>query len=283
MTRSTRTRASRARTPLPHPRGTVRRPGLTPALLVAGSLWMTAGCYGPMYNTPYGYPTYPGQPGGQYYPGGTVVPGGTILGPGTQTYDTPAPAGTSGGDAPPFNSGTGGGATNRPVPDYPDDGRYYPTGGAGAASGAGTSPERVGSWPVDPGSGSSGSSSTPPNGAAPANDEFLQPTTPETNQISHSREVTSVSTIPFSHEARYGWLQGVVSYDAHDRSWGIVYDADPDAYDPHAGYLTLGHDPRLGTLQDGAIVRVHGQVDPVLKDQFGRATYVVSKITPVGG
>lgn len=291
MTRSSRSRAAHA-TPFPRDFLDQTTPGRRAtaitgvrcgaALLASGALLVAAGCYGPMYSAPYGYPTSPGQPGGQYYPGGTVVPGGTILGPGSQTYDTPAPTGTSGGDAPPFGSGSGGGATNRPVPDYNDDGRYYPT-GSGAASGSGAAPDRVGNWPVDPGTGNSGSSSPPAGGNAPANDEFLEPTTPDINPISHSRDVTSVNSIPFGHEARYSWLQGVVSYDPRDRSWGIVYDASPDERDAHAGYLTLSPDPRFNALQDGSVVRVHGQVDPVVKDQFGRATYVVSKIAPVGG
>jgi hypothetical protein len=261
------------------------------------TLLLSAGCYGPMYSQPYGYPTYPGQPAGTpYYPGGTVAPGGTILGPGsgTPTFDG---SGSSGGNAPLYNgnsgSSTGGSDTsNRPVPNYPDpaggSSPYYT--GPGGTSGQTGAPsrDRIGSasGDLEPHPAAGGNSGSAPAGSD-WNDnsgEFQTPIDTDANPISLSREVTSAAMQRYGYDpSGHAWLQGVVSFDPQDRTWGIVYSVNPDTQDPYAGYLTLAHDPRLSTLHDGDVVRLDGQVDPVARDQFGRATYLVSRITPVGG
>lgn len=263
------------------------------ALLPWGAcLLLLAGCYGPMYNQPYGYPTYPGQPGSPYYPGGTVAPGGTMLGPGTPTFDSNS--GSSGGNAPPFNSGSSGsGSTdtsNRPVPEYRDPvgGSPYYTEpkGAGGQAGAG-SPERIGNRPGElepnPATGGGGGSGTTLDfGTEGTNERFEPPIDPNASPISFQRDVTAV-------DPRYGydpdghdWLQGIVSFDPQDRCWSIVYSLNPDPADPYAGYLTLAQDPRFEVLRDGDVVRVEGQVDPVARDQTGRAVYLVSQLSPAG-
>lgn len=270
-------------------------PPLARTRAVCATLLLSAGCYGPMYNSPYGYPTYPGQPGGTpYYPGGTVAPGGTILGPGTPTFDNGT--GPSGGNAPYYNSNPGTGGTdtsNRPVPNYGDPtsgGPYYtaPGGTGGQAGAAGR--DRLGNVPGDlePHPAAGGSSGSSPAGGFgnenPGELNFEPPIDTNANPISLSREVTSAAAPRYGYDPNcHAWLQGVVSFDPQDRTWGIVYSVNPDAQDPYAGYLTLAQDPRFSTLHDGDVVRVDGQVDPVARDQFGRATYLVSRITPIGG
>jgi hypothetical protein len=81
--------------------------------------------------------------------------------------------------------------------------------------------------------------------------------------------------------AGHRWLQGVVSYDPRDKSWGIVYSIDPQPNDPHAGYLTLVNDPRLAALKDGDVVRLDGQIDPTRLDFSNRPSYAVQQITPI--
>jgi hypothetical protein len=261
------------------------------------TLLLSAGCYGPMYSQPYGYPTYPGQPAGTpYYPGGTVAPGGTILGPGsgTPTFDGSG-AGSSGGNAPLYNSGSGAGGTdtsNRPVPNYDDPrsgGPYYTNPNSTSGQPGSTARDRLGNVPGDlephpAAGGNTGSSPTGGFDAGNPGDAFEKPIDTNANPISLSREVTSAATPRYGYDSTgHAWLQGVVSFDPQDRTWGIVYSVNPDAQDPFAGYLTLAHDPRLSTLHDGDVVRLDGQVDPVARDHFGRATYLVSRITPVRG
>ncbi len=268
-------------------------PPFTRFRTACATLLLSAGCYGPMYNQPYGYPTYPGQPGTPYYPGGTVAPGGTILGPGsgTPTFD-----GNSGGNAPLYNgnsgSSTGGTDTsNRPVPNYTEpaggSSPYYTPGGTSGQTGA-TSRDRLGSAPggVEPNPAAGGNTgSSPAGGFDPGNsgDLFEKPIDTNANPISLSREVTSVATPRYGYDpAGHAWLQGVVSFDPQDRCWSIVYSLNPDPADPYAGYLTLAHDPRFEVLRDGDVVRVEGQVDPVARDQTGRAVYLVSQLSPAG-
>ena len=74
------------------------------------------------------------------------------------------------------------------------------------------------------------------------------------------------------------WLQGVVSYDPRDKSWGIVYSIDPSPTDPHSGYLTLVSDSRLAVLKDGDTVRLEGRVAPERFDFSSRPSYEVTAI-----
>lgn len=219
-----------------------------------------AGCYSPMYSQPYGQPYgqpgYPGgamQPSGQYYPG---VPNGATLG--SPTFDNPAPSG-AGGDAPYYSQPSS--STNRPVPDsgYTDSGtQYYPN--SGTASG--------------------GSSDL---GTTTSDEGFQQPIIggPE-KPISLTREVKSIAEQQYAYDTSgHRWLQGVVSYDPRDKSWGIVYSIDPSPTDPHHGYLTLVNDPRLAVLKNGDTVRLEGRVAPERLDYSSRPSYEVTAIQSI--
>lgn len=234
-------------------------------LPIAGGLLMSYGCYSPMTGNPMPYyQQYPGQ----VYPGtaypSTTYPG-TIYGPGTPTY-TPTP---DGGNAPYYDSGTPSSSTgNRPVPDYDDSASspYYPTPGSTSSN-----------W--DTPGGSSPSATSP--SAGDTAEQFEEPI-PGAEPISFEREVSSVTRLPYGYDAaHHQWVQGVVSYDSRQQAWGIVYSINPDPADPHAGYLTLADDPRLASLKDGDVIRVDGEVDPSRRDMYNRATYEVSRITPI--
>jgi hypothetical protein len=119
-------------------------------------------------------------------------------------------------------------------------------------------------------------------GTENAGERFEPPIDTNANPISLSREVSAATSPRYGYDPNgHAWLQGVVSFDPRDRTWGIVYSVNPDVQDPFAGYLTLAHDPRFGTLHDGDVVRVDGQVDPLSRDGTGRAMYLVSQITPI--
>ncbi|MBL8850668.1 MAG: hypothetical protein JNG89_13395 [Planctomycetaceae bacterium] len=215
-----------------------------------------AGCYSPMYSQPYGQPygqpAYPGTmaPGGTYYPG--AAPGATL---GTPTYSNPSGGSGVGGDAP-FYGSPSSSTQNRPVPDYPD-GQYYPNGASGS-SGFGTT-------------------------ASPATETFEPPiSTGGASEISLTREVNNIADEQYAYDtAGHRWVQGVVSFDPRDKSWGIVYSIDPQADDPHNGYLTLADDPRLASLKDGDVVRLDGEVDPTRLDYSNQPSFVVRQITPM--
>jgi hypothetical protein len=242
-------------------------------LPIAGGFLLSCGCYSPMSGQPQ-FQSYPGQmqPGtvypGTVYPGSTY-PGGTYS-PGTPTY-TPTP---DGGNAPYYDSGTSSNTGNRPVPDYDDAATspYFPD------SGTASSPN----WDTP---GAAASPSPTPSGTSPFGDtaeDFHEPIPAGTEPISFERDVTSLTRLPYGYDpAQHQWVQGVVSYDARQQAWGIVYNINPDPADPHAGYLTLGDDPRLASLKDGDVIRVDGEVDPSRPDMYNRATYEVSRITPI--
>lgn len=236
----------------------------SPLLLLAAATLLPAGCYSPMYTQPYGYPTYPGtiQPGAPYYPG-AVTPGATL---GAPTFEGGASPSPGGGNAPFYGSGSNTG--NRPVPDYPGgtSDPYYQNPGAstgGASGGA--------AWSIDAESG----------GFDAASEQFHPPVT-NARDISLSREVKAISELPYAHDTSdHRWLQGVVSLDPRDKSWGIVYSFDPEPTDPYAGYLTLADDPRLKALKDGDVVRLEGEIDASQRDSLNRPMYVVRTITPM--
>ena len=236
------------------------RAGLASPLSLLAILTL-AGCYSPMYSQPYGQPygqpAYPGTmaPGGTYYPG--TAPGTSLGAP--QTYGTPSGGSGVGTDAP-FYGSPSSSTQNRPVPDYPD-GQYYREGGTPAT-----------------GTSSSGFDTT----TAPETEHFQEPIPANARETSLTREVNNIADEQYAYDtAGHRWVQGVVSYDPRDKSWGIVYSIDPQADDPHNGYLTLANDPRLVALKDGDVVRLDGEVDPSRLDYSNQPSYVVRQITPM--
>ena len=235
------------------------------AAALAGSMLISAGCYSPGYQQPYGYNSYP--PAYQTYPApgypvdGTMQPGyggGTTLG--TPTYDNTQPTPSGGGDAPYYGSPMGS-TGNRPVPDsgYGDvSGTSYIEGSGGAGGADWTDPSTI-----------------------PAGDtEQYQPPI-DANPISFERDVSAVSKTPYGFAPDYSWIQGVVSYDQRQSSWGIVYDINPQHADPHSGYLTLAADPRLESLKNGDAVRLQGRLESSARDPRDRPLYAVETVTPI--
>ncbi|REJ73335.1 MAG: hypothetical protein DWQ34_04865 [Planctomycetota bacterium] len=246
-----------------------------------------SGCYGSHYGQPYGYPAGPGAvPQGAPIYQGTPAPYQGTPAPylGEPTYDSgTAP---NGGD-PYYNSNPTNNTGNRPVPDYDDAGSSPYFGDPGGSASSSSSPGVLGSNPdlgtSTPSTPTGGDGFDSSFGADDfGSDEDFQKPIDGFNEISFERDVTSVSRLPYAHDvAGHRWVQGMVSYDPQDRSWGIVYSINPDRADPYAGYLTLANDPRFSSLKDGDIVRLDGEVDPTRTDHFGRPSYVVAKITPM--
>ncbi|MEW4530844.1 MAG: hypothetical protein ACF8PG_10840 [Maioricimonas sp. JB045] len=270
--------------------------------LLAVAALCASGCYAPMYQSPYGgYPAYPTTPGapiqtltpnGPYTPGTTIPQGSGTVSPGTPTYEsglTPVPDPGSGGT--PYSPGTGdANSGNRPVPFYPDpssaDSSFempsQPQNTAGQSAPAGNA-----SWDAlkVPGGQSGEQNATAP---APVEESPTQKAEVPPEQRQPEAEVPGMSDrsrlqvpnpLPFAYDAtNYRWLRGTVSYDQKDRSWSIVYSIDPEQDDPYAGALTLVGTPNLQGLKDGEVVTVQGQLDPVVRDRFGKSAYLVNQV-----
>ncbi|MFG0331948.1 MAG: hypothetical protein ACF8TS_01175, partial [Maioricimonas sp. JB049] len=118
----------------------------------------------------------------------------------------------------------------------------------------------------------------PPTQKAEAPPEQPQPEA-EVSAMPNRSQLQLPDPLPFAYDAtNYRWLRGTVSYDEEDRSWSIVYSIDPERDDPYAGAVTLVTTPNLQGLRDGEVVTVQGQLDPVVRDRFGKSAYLVSQV-----
>lgn len=259
------------------------------ALPLAAAAMLSTGCYGPMYNNPYGNtPMYPGTTSpGPFYAPGTMSPGGATLGAPTFGNPTPVAPGSAGsgggGDAPFYGSGSSTSNTSGhvPVPNYPDvPSPYYPP----SAGGAGTSNTGLNSVPsgrsVTPAAGNSDNPFGDSGQASDSLDLFEKPTV-SGREISFTRDVTDAAS--YGHDPQFRWLRGVVSRDPQDGSWGIVYSINPDRADTNGGFITLAGPKHVAGLKEGNFVRVEGRVDPATRDRFGKATYLVTSAAAVQG
>jgi len=279
-----------------------------PTLLLAVILILisNSGCMGPGfgqgyggYNSAPGYSTYPGTgyPAGGAYPQGmnpgyydggagyqTLTPGptytpgvGVPVNPGNGVTPTYAP---NGGNADPYY----GSGASRPVPP-PADARaiepthtpqpgdeYFPPGGVSFE---------------DDGSGVNRSAGL----LTPTPDSSTQLVRPrhEALPISMSRAFPESDSSPsltppaaitgeYAHDANFGWVQGVVTYDATDRTWSIIYDLAPSSEDQYSGHFTLADSSALQVLRDGEFVRLEGQVQQDKSDRQGKAMYELDRI-----
>ncbi|MFV0443821.1 MAG: hypothetical protein ACK5Q5_09645 [Planctomycetaceae bacterium] len=248
-----------------------------PALLLTGAgavVLCASGCFGPMYgpNGPYGpgyssysYPAYgaptmgsPGSfqtltPGPQYTPG--------IYNSGA-TSPTPTPTYNNGGDAAPYNGGS-----TSPVPTPADTPYFLPNSGASNDQGG----EAVPFSGLD----------TPQVSQAGSGDRAAFDGSTPVWPVGYARtaDASGKRSDGYGHDAaRYQWLEGVVSYDASDRTWNVVYDLDPADGDQYAGHFTLSDSPLLRTFREGERVRLEGSVDAGNKDRFGKPTYLLERI-----
>ncbi|MCA9117489.1 MAG: hypothetical protein KDA79_20605 [Planctomycetaceae bacterium] len=73
----------------------------------------------------------------------------------------------------------------------------------------------------------------------------------------------------------YRWLRGVVEFDQQDGQWHLMYDPQPG--DRWGGDLTLAGGNLPETLQDGAVIQVHGQLDQSSRDSRGKPLYQVER------
>ncbi len=233
-----------------------------------------SGCFGPMYNpngawgTPgysqYNYPMngYPGSiqtltPGPQYVPGGSSIPGSSF--PGSSVQPTPTYGGGSNNTVPPPHD------PGSPYYVNPNDQYRLPGSGANAAPLNDAPPF---SSLKEPFPEERLSAAAPATGSGP----MLRP-------VAHVRGVNPSSPEAYNHDsAGYAWLEGVVSYDAADRTWNIVYNLDPGAEDKYAGHFTLEETPLMRTFREGERVRLEGRIDPVSKDRFGKPTYLPERV-----
>lgn len=112
---------------------------------------------------------------------------------------------------------------------------------------------------------------TPPDqspASAPAQSEFTDP---------FSSDYKVQKPVPFAHDRQYRWLKGIVTREQNG-TWSIIYSDKPHPQDQLVGHVTLAPSPLLGQLQDGDVVQVAGQVDPVARDRQGKSLYLVSTV-----
>lgn len=97
------------------------------------------------------------------------------------------------------------------------------------------------------------------------------------SNIRSNKPVTEDSEI-FAHDPQYRWLRGVVSKDEPTGTWCVVYADNPHPQDEFAGHLSLASSPYLKGLNDGDVIEVSGEVDPVLKDPLGKPFYLITRL-----
>ncbi|MBT5019278.1 hypothetical protein OAG75_01880 [bacterium] len=118
---------------------------------------------------------------------------------------------------------------------------------------------------------------------APAGNSSPPPEMPAFGNISNIRTNKPIVDEPevFAHDPSYQWLRGVVSQDKPTGTWSVVYSDNPQASDEYAGHLSLASSPFLKGLEDGTIVELQGEVDPVLKDPLGKPFYLVTRLKTI--
>ncbi len=259
-----------------------------------------------------GTPAYTVPPGQPYAPGGSIPPtsgGPTLLPPNTNpqpTYDNngnkinwdnnappfnpAAPNGTSGGTSGGNSGGTSGNRGTVPDPGTLED----PASSGPAASNTKLTPtsgaQRVDSNPFERESNS--------NNGEPAEPARLDT---EPDPFEPPQRVSSTEGMPaviqrVNHETSGGelkpdgrdldhanpqWLRGKVDYDEQERTWQIIYAANPDPRDQNGGSLTLGNHPALARCRTGDIVFVKGAVDNSQTDLRGKPIYALDAVTVV--
>lgn len=245
-----------------------------------GLLVSCCGCYHYGYYGPGGYPPggYPPPtltpvPSAPYVPQGVsptpINPNGTS----TPTWQS-VPGDTLPGNpnsAPPYDSSVPG---NKPVPNPTDEKNFGGGAPAGASLSPSTTPSNVSGsgielqQPIDIGASANSSS------LAAHPDPFSVPTKPVSAGTSRPN--------PFDHD-RHGftWMRGVLSYDAHDQRWMIMYDDNPDPSDRYGGSLTLSDHPLLNRLNPDDVAYVEGSVSMNSLDRFGKPIYQIKVLKPL--
>ncbi|WP_437185885.1 hypothetical protein SH668x_003008 [Planctomicrobium sp. SH668] len=94
----------------------------------------------------------------------------------------------------------------------------------------------------------------------------------ETNKVVSDQEST------FGNDGHFQWLRGIVSKDPIEGTWSITYNDKPSEDDRWGGHFSLAENSQLYSLKDGDTVVIHGQVDNVVKDQFGKPVYQISTV-----
>ncbi|MEW4487795.1 hypothetical protein AB1L42_06910 [Thalassoglobus sp. JC818] len=129
-----------------------------------------------------------------------------------------------------------------------------------------------------------------PQRGAILNDPFAQPAPSQSGGGSapqalplefNAQKVPDGELGVFDHEQKFRWIRGVASLDKPTGIWGVTYSESPDQGDPFSGHLSLAKSPALENLQEGEIVQVSGEVDPVMKDPLGKPMYFVTSIDRV--
>ncbi len=248
-------------------------------LLAGGGILFCSGCWRPM-GAPYGYGMqgYPGYynspatgapgsgfqtltPGGQYVPNVPIPENGS---PGGASGPTPTYGnGNSGGNASPYYG------ENRAVPD-PIDGTYNPQP---------NEQYRMPNTTYVPPENNGGFSALKPMPEGPALEPVPTPVV-QASFIEKPSQDLPESQAGYDRE-NLSWVQGVLRYDAQQKTWSIIYDETPDASDPYPGRFTLAMTPALDGLSDGQHVRLTGQIDPVQRDQHGKATYLAKQVEKI--
>jgi len=94
------------------------------------------------------------------------------------------------------------------------------------------------------------------------------------NQISNAN-----SPSPFSYDKRgFGWLRGIIEFDAQEKHWNITYNATPDKTDKFGGNIVLLDQGKLNHFKNGDVVLIDGKIDSSRQDRMGKPLYLISKV-----
>lgn len=74
----------------------------------------------------------------------------------------------------------------------------------------------------------------------------------------------------------YSYLRGVVDFNPRNKSWNIIYSANPDPKDKYGGSFQLVDNPKLNTLHDGDVVFIQGRVNLQQVDSRGKPKYEIA-------
>lgn len=246
-----------------------------PRLLAGTALCVSAGCYSmpPYGQQPYGsrpgmYGPAPGQPVFTtptltVPPSSYVAPGESIAPP---SMAQPAAVPT----APAADSPASEGSSVVPKPRDPAGAKAVPAGQ--------TSQVGRGTFSL-PASAQAELEAAEHSAPTPVRTAQTQPRVGQKPLDRGEQHVVAVShqdSSVFDHDGKHQWFQGVVEYDADEKTWHLLYDPRPKETDQLGGDITLSGRIPFTAQDEQKVFRVFGEFDRNQLDRLGEPVYQVS-------